>query len=158
MGKLYLENYWNNIHPCTPHNFVNGLHFVALTRLRATKTRSKLPRSHFLQKKALGPLYISIIWPFMAHPNISLPFRVTGQRVKKFCFSLISLSVRKKKLRACLCSILMPPTFHIANLNRYTPKFTRVVSFRWHPAPSKVSISEKLSIIFGVFQGIFWTK
>ena len=51
----------------------------------------------------------------------------TGRgRVKNFRFSLISLSVRKKKLRARVCSILMPPTFHIASLNRYTPKFSKL--------------------------------
>ena len=33
-----------------------------------------------------------------------------------------------------------------------------LMSFRRRPAPSKVSLSEKLSIIFGVFWGRFWTK
>ena len=57
----------------------------------------------------------------------------------------------------------MQLTFHIANLNRYLcPKVFRgtlkvdLVSFRQRPAPSKISKSEKLSIIFVVFRGFFF--
>ena len=37
---------------------------------------------------------------FMAHPNICLRFRVTGRRVKKFRFSLISVAAPQKILVA----------------------------------------------------------
>ena len=56
----------------------------------------------------------------------------------------------------------MPPTFHIASLSRYTPVFrgtlkVGLVSSSWPPASSEVSLSEKLSMIFGAFR-VFWTK
>ena len=57
----YFENY-GRISFLTPHNFANWLHLVALTRLQATKTRSKLPRSQF------APLCILGFSPFMALP------------------------------------------------------------------------------------------
>ena len=44
----------------------------------------------------------------------------------KFRFSLISLAASKKKYRARVPTILMPPTFPIARLNRYTPNFSGV--------------------------------
>ena len=43
---------------------------------------------------------------------------------KKFRFSRISLSVPQKKYRARAPTILMPQTFPIASLNRYTPNFS----------------------------------
>ena len=47
-------------------------------------------------------------------------------RVKIFSFSLISVSACNFFCWPIACSILMPPTFHIASLNRYTPKFSEV--------------------------------
>ena len=78
----------------TPHIFANGPHLAALTWLWTTKTRSKLPHSHFLPKLRLVPYAFTSfdpLWP------ISLRFRVKGRRVKYFSFWLISLSVRKKR-------------------------------------------------------------
>ena len=37
----------------------------------------------------------------MAHPNVSLRFQVTGQRVKKIIFSLISFAFPQNTLSAC---------------------------------------------------------
>ena len=45
---------------------------------------------------------------------------------KKFRFSLSSVSACKKKYRARVPTILMPQTFPIASLNRYTPNFSGV--------------------------------
>ena len=64
----------------------------------------------------------------------------------------------KEKFWPRVSSVLMPPTFHIASLNCYTPKFSEVdlVSFHRRSVPSKVSISEKLfiiSVFFGFFLG-----
>ena len=55
------------------------------------------------------------------HPDISLPFRAGGRRLKNFRFSQNSIAAREFFCRPAADSILMPPTFHIARLNRYTP-------------------------------------
>ena len=49
------------------------------------------------------------------------------------------LPLAKKLLRSAADSILMPPTFHITSLNRYTPrKLTTAREWTWcHPGPSK---------------------
>ena len=75
------------------------------------------------------------------------------------CTVVRCTSWRKRKYWARVPTILMPPTFPIASLNHYTPKFSGgglkvdLMSSVWPPAPSKVSLSEKLSIILGVFLG-----
>ena len=59
----------------TPHIFANGPHLVALTLLRATKTPSKLPRSHFSPKRRLVPYAypsFDILWPIPISLFVSL--------------------------------------------------------------------------------------
>ena len=95
----------------------------------------------------------------MAHSNISLRFWVTG---RFFRFSLISLSA-KKVLGSCMlnCDATDLPHSYFEPLYpkvfRGTPKVD-LVSSVWPPAPSKVNISEGLSIISSVFQGFFFDK
>ena len=61
------------------------------------------------------------------HPDISLRFRAEGRRVKKFIFfHEISLPHATFFCRPAADSILMPLTFPIARLNRYTPNFSGV--------------------------------
>ena len=60
------------------------------------------------------------------HPDISLPFRAGGRRLKNFRFSRNSIVARVFFFRPAADSILMPPTFPIASLNRYTPNFSGV--------------------------------
>ena len=60
------------------------------------------------------------------HPDISLRFRAGGQRVKNFRFSRICVAARDFFCRPAADSILIPPTFPIASLNRYTPNFSGV--------------------------------
>ena len=79
----------------------------------------------------------------MAHHNISLRFRVRGRRIKNFHVSQIGMSARKFFCRPAADSILMPPTFHIDNLNRYTQSFqgsqeADLESMVCPPGPSKV--------------------
>ena len=78
-------------------------------------TVKKGPQPLFTQK-AFVPLCIPVFSPIMAHHNISLRFRAVGLRVKKF----------QVFCRPAADSILMPPTFHIASLNRYNPKFSGI--------------------------------
>ena len=54
----------------------------------------------------------------------SWKFSGTERFTKKFHFSLISVSSNKKKYWARVPTILMPQTFPIASLNRYTPNFS----------------------------------
>ena len=57
--------------------------------------------------------------------NISPRFWVWDQRVKNI--SIFSTNFYCKKIvAACYGLNLMPPTFHIASLNRYTPNFSGV--------------------------------
>ena len=60
------------------------------------------------------------------HPDISLRFRAGGRRLKNFRFSRNSIATRVFFCRPAADSILMPPTFPIASLNRYTPNFSGV--------------------------------
>ena len=68
------------------------------------------PQPIFAKKAFFPALCIRGFSPFMAHPNISLCFRVTGRRVK-FSSSLISLAAPPKTLLAC-CG----PNFDASNL------------------------------------------
>ena len=60
------------------------------------------------------------------HPDTSLSFRAGGRRLKNFRFSGICIATCKKIRRPAADSILMPLTFPIARLNRYTPNFSGV--------------------------------
>ena len=60
------------------------------------------------------------------HHDISLHFRGGGRRVKNFRFHEFPFRFGKKIRRPAEDSILMPPTFPIASLNRYTPNFSGV--------------------------------
>ena len=93
----------------TPRTFSNGPHFIALARLQPTKSWSKL--QPLFDKKVFGPLCISITWLFMAHPNISLPFRVTGWRVRDFRFHWFPCSSAKNKI-AGLCAFNFDATVY----------------------------------------------
>ena len=53
----------------------------------------------------------------------SLRFRVAGPRIKKSVFHKFACRIGEIFRRPAAVSILMSPTFHIASLNRYTPKF-----------------------------------
>ena len=81
----------------------------------------KKGRSHFSSKRRLFP-YI----PFMAYHNISVCFRAGGRRVKISIFHEFPFCFGKKLCRPAADSILLPPNFHMASLNRYTPNFSGV--------------------------------
>ena len=44
--EAQIRKLWEIHFFATPHNFANGPHFVALTQLQATKTGSKICRTH----------------------------------------------------------------------------------------------------------------
>ena len=60
------------------------------------------------------------------HTDISFRFRPGGRRVKKTVFQEFACRFGKIIRRPAADSILMPPTFHLARLNRYTPNFSGV--------------------------------
>ena len=76
------------------------------------------PAATFCQKGICCPIWKHHFTRW-THSDISLRFRAGGRRVKNFRFSRISIS-----LWNAADSILMQPTFPIASLNRYTPKFS----------------------------------
>ena len=96
------------------------------TNFERPKQGQNCPGATFRHKGVWSPMHIDRLTFYGPSHNISHRFRVTDRRVKNFRFWLISLSVRKKKFRARLRPILMPPTFHVASLNLYTPKFSGV--------------------------------
>ena len=104
----------------TPLIFSNGPHLVALTRFQATFRRSKLPCSHFSPKRHIHHL------TFYGPSQYLFSFPSNGLRSKKFQFLTDFLVRPQKKFQALVRPILMSPTFHIANLNHYTPKFSGV--------------------------------
>jgi len=91
-------------------------------------------------------------------------FQVRSYLGKSSVFHGLVCPCPKKEYRARVPTILMPPTFPIASLNGYTPNFSGeglkvdLVSPVWPPAPSKVSLSKKLSMLLGNFRCCFWTK
>ena len=60
------------------------------------------------------------------HPDISLLFRAGGRRLKDFLFFREIPLPHAFFSQPAADSILMPPTFPIARLNRYTPNFSGV--------------------------------
>jgi len=99
-------------------------------------------------------------------PQKNFPLKIFGYRAiyeKVPLFTDFFVRTPKKKYLACVPTILIPPTFPIASLNGYTPNFsggpkswpgvTGLASSS--PAPSKVSLSEKLSMILGLFRCFF---
>ena len=116
----------------------------------------------FLKKNFFSESWVCKDFLGVYHEKFShWKFSGTERFTKKFCFSL---TAPKKKYRARVPTILMPLTFPIASMNHYTPNFCRgglKVDLVWlvcPPAPSKVSLSEKLSIILGAFRCFFLTK
>ena len=89
-------------------------------------------------------------------------FRVQSDLRKSSVFHGFPCPYPPKNNQVPVPTNLMPPTFPIASLNGYTPNFSGgglkvdLVSSVWPPAPSKVSLFEKLSMILGVL--FFWTK
>ena len=74
----------------------------------------------------LNPECVRIPW-VLAPKNFPIEnFRVRSILQKSSIFHWFLLPPPKKKYRARVPTILMPETFPIASLNRYTPNFTRV--------------------------------
>ena len=74
----------------------------------------------------LNPKCAKIPWVLSPKKSPIDNFGLRSVSPKNSLFSPFSVQQRKEKLRARVRSILMPPTFHIASLNRYTPKFSGV--------------------------------
>ena len=164
MGRSNLSGqaqFWklSEIHFLTPCIFANGLHFVALNWLWATKTRSKY----------FYPPFIQIFWKLSTWrfdsprpKKISrCKFSVTERFTKKRVFHIFSCPPAKKQ-SPVLKSLLMPLTFHIASLNRYTPKFSGVPQ-KWPGINSLASRSSQSEVmpIFCRWKTLFcffWTK
>ena len=94
------------------------------TRLRATKTGSKLPHNFWTQG-ICSPMYTGL-FTYYGPSQYLFSFTSNRQKSKQIIFSLISVSACKKIWRPAAASISMPPTFPIASLNRYTLKFSGV--------------------------------
>ena len=74
----------------------------------------------------LNPECVRIPW-VLAPKNFPVQnFRVRSVLQKSSIFHWFLLPPPKKKYRARVPTILMPPTFPIASLNRYTPNFSGV--------------------------------
>ena len=74
----------------------------------------------------LNPECVTIPW-VLAPKNFPIEnFRVRSDLQKISLFHEFSCRFGKKNRRPAADSILMPPTFHIARLNRYTPNFSGV--------------------------------
>ena len=74
----------------------------------------------------LNPECVRIPW-VLAPKNFPIEnFRVRSDLQKSSIFHWFLLPPPKKKYRARVPTILMPPTFPIARLNRYTPNFSGV--------------------------------
>ena len=92
------------------------------------KHGQKGPAATFAEK-ALVPLCLSSISPFMPRPITIYLFLFELQAEEEqnnSVFHEFPLPLAKQNRRPAAVSILIPPTFPIASLNRYTPKFLRV--------------------------------
>ena len=114
---------WEIYFFATPHNFANRPHFVALTQLGRPKQGQTfvVPTFHI---HFLNPECVRIPW-IRAPKNFPIEnFRVRSNLQKSSIFHWFLFPPPKKKYRARVPTILMPQTFPIASLNRYTPKFS----------------------------------
>ena len=111
-----------------PHpNFAGNSRSNGISQLQAGKTLSKRARSHFLPKGVCSPMYFSI-FTFYGPPQYLSWFSSWRPKRRKFQF-FTNLHVRPHAnffWWPAAASILIPPTFHIACLNHYTPKFSGV--------------------------------
>ena len=82
------------------------------------KQGQNYPAANFCLKGLCFLMYTRLFTFYGPSQYLSLS---RGRRVKKNQFSPISVAAPKKLPTAS--SISMPPTFHIASLNCYTPKF-----------------------------------
>ena len=76
-----------------------------------------------------NPFHLNKLCFFWVLPPKNFPvenFRWRSDLRKFSVFHEFSFHVGKKNRRPATDSILMPPTFHIARLNRYTPNFSGV--------------------------------
>ena len=77
--------------------------------------------------ECLGGERLTIILWVAAPKNLTVEnFGIWNVLPKKSLFSRISVHTHRKMLRARVRSILVPLTFHIASLGRYTQKFSGV--------------------------------
>ena len=116
-----------------PANFLEHLPIFAgnsrstgISQLRAGKTRSKRPRSHWLSTVHLLPYMWASFYPLDPSRYLS-SFSSWRPKSKKFPFFHEFPFRFGKKIRwAAADSILTPLTFPIASLNRYNPKFSGI--------------------------------
>merc|ERR1712004_969406 len=105
----------------------------------------------------LNPECVRIPW-VLAPKNFHVQnFRVRSDLQKSSIFHRFLLPPPKKKYRARVPTILMPQTFPIASLNRYTPKVD-LVPIVWHTAPPKVRIPRIHCRQKRLFLGVFLEK
>ena len=98
---------------------VNGSYLVALIQ---PKHGQNYTAATFRQKGVWSQIqihHLTFLWPIPIFLFLSY-----GPKNKKFLFLTDFLVRPQKKFRALVRPILMSPTFHIANLNQYTPKFS----------------------------------
>ena len=74
----------------------------------------------------LNPECVTIPWVLAPKKFPIENFQVRSDLQKISLFHEFSCPLGKKNRRPAADSILMPPTFHIARLNRYTPNFSGV--------------------------------
>ena len=115
-----------SVHPTRRQNFAGNSRSTGISQLRAGKTGQKfvVPTFHI---HFLNPECVRIPW--VLAPKKIFPLKIFGYRAiyKKFpFFTNFHVALVKKNCRPAADSILMPPTFHIARLNRYTPNFSGV--------------------------------
>ena len=103
--------------------FAGNSHFTGISQLRAGKTRSKRPRSHCLSTVHLLP-YMWASFCSLDPSRYLSSFSSWRPKNKKNPFFTNFHFLLVKNCRPAADSILMPPTFPIACLNRYTPNFS----------------------------------
>ena len=118
VGKIFFEN-------CGRYTFLRHLIFLLTDRILSPSTDFGRPKHG---KKTFGPPLSSRYserWVRNDSDDLcSQKFSVTECFTKIRVFLHFSVSACKKKVYHTANSILMPPTFHIASLNNYTPKFS----------------------------------
>ena len=83
------------------------------------------PAATFRPKGVCSPMHTGL-FIFNGPSQYLSPFSSWRPKSKNFQFSRISIVTCKNFCRPAAHSILMPPTIHIASLNRYTTKLSGV--------------------------------
>ena len=134
--KIVAERFW-----ATPPYFCWQLAFYRHLPTSGRQNTVKTTPQPLFVNSAFVALYVSIILPIGPIPISLFVSELEAKDLRISVFHKFACRFGEKVRRPAADSILMPPTFHVANFNRYTPTVSWcpvLVSTVWPLGPPKV--------------------